>query len=76
MSDHPTPNTSHDADSTLLLEFDQVAEILNGSTRRVKRFVANKTMPSLIRVGSLLRWIRKEIFASIVNRCLLQEARR
>ena len=60
-----TSSTEPDA----LLSVQQVARLLNCSTRHVRRLIDRGAMPSCVRLGTLSRWRPQEIEEWITAGC-------
>jgi excisionase family DNA binding protein len=56
-------------DHAALLDVEQVAELLNCSTRHVYRMADGGRMPGHVRLGALVRWSRQEILDWIAGGC-------
>ncbi|WP_428308036.1 helix-turn-helix transcriptional regulator [Lacipirellula sp.] len=59
--------SSPDETSSLLMTIDDVAILLRLSTRQIFRMKAAGHLPKEIRIGSSIRWRRKEIEAWILG---------
>lgn len=60
---------SHTKDGRGLLTVDQVAELLNCSSRHVRRLADRGAMPSPLHIGVLLRWNRQAVESWIASGC-------
>lgn len=65
----PIANTEVDRNEPVLLTVQQVAQLLNCSTRHVYRLADRSAMPQPVRLGMLVRWRRDEIEQWITAGC-------
>lgn len=56
-------------DVMALFDVQQVAKLLNCSSRHVRRLCDSGRMPRPVRLGALIRWERKAIEQWIANGC-------
>ena len=52
-----------------LYSIDDVAEILNCSTRHIYRLVDTRRIPQPVKLGALLRWVKTDIEHWIATGC-------
>ena len=68
------PHTA--VETTKLLSVEQVAEMLNCSSRHVYRLADAGKMPAPLKIGSLVRWSRASIESWIADGCKAVRLRR
>jgi len=61
--------TASEPSAAQLLDVEQVAAILNCSTRHVYRLHDSGRMPPAVRLGSLVRWRRSDLDAWLADGC-------